>query len=403
MPFLALEGVRVIELATGVAGPYCGKLLADYGAEVLKVEPPGLGDDSRRAGPFPDGNEQPERSGLFLHLNTNKKGVTLDLNGAEAQELLRRLVSKSDVLIESHAPGAMADFGLDYESLADVNPRLVMTSVTPFGQTGPKSNHQFTELTVFAAGGAMAREGIPEREPLKYGGEMAQYFAGSVAASTTMATVFGALMTGSGDWIDISIQECMAGHPHQMGRRGPFAYSGEEDVRMAPHSAVLGRTAYAVGTWECKDGYVSMLPLGPRMWPNIAQMIGRPELVEDPRFVTEDDRAAFDEIFQGWLSAHTRQEIFIGAQAAALPVAPVLEADEVMADEHMRARDHFRPIDHREAGSFVYPGLPFLLSDGTVEDSRPAPRLGEHTEEVLRAVLDVSESETQQLRLEGIV
>ena len=204
MPFLALQGIRVLEIATGIAGPFCAKMLADYGAEVIKVEQPGRGDPSRHSGALPQLEGDIEKSALFLHLNTNKKGVTLDLASSAGQD--------SQILIESFTPGAMASMGLEFAALKLLKPDLVMTSVTPFGQTGPHKDYQFTELTIFAAGGAMYREGGPEREPLKYGGEMAQYYAGVAAASATTAASFKALMTSRGEWIDISIQECMAGY-----------------------------------------------------------------------------------------------------------------------------------------------------------------------------------------------
>jgi crotonobetainyl-CoA:carnitine CoA-transferase CaiB-like acyl-CoA transferase len=191
MPFLALQEMRVIDISTGIAGPFCAKLLADYGAEVIKVEQPGRGDTSRYEGPFPNGVPHPEKSALFLHLNTSKKGVTLDIESAAGQEMLRRLAAEGHILIESFSPGRLDSLGLGYEALKRLRSDLVMTSVTPFGQTGPHSDYQFTELTIFAMGGAMYREGLPDREPLKYGGEMAQYFAGTAAAAATMAASFG--------------------------------------------------------------------------------------------------------------------------------------------------------------------------------------------------------------------
>ena len=268
VPLLALEGVRVIEIATDVAGPFCGKLLADYGAEVIKIEPPGDGDPSRRAGPFPDGLAHLEKSALFLHLNTNKSSVTLDLESESARDLFEHLIGQSQVLIESGKPGWLESLGLGHNSLKQLRPDLVMTSVTPFGQTGPSKDYEYTELTIFATGGAMYREGMPSREPLRYGAEVAQYFAGTSAAAATMAACLSSALTGDGRWIDVSIQECMAGHPHQIGRRAPFAYSGELDLRRQPHTPFFGgREPYAVGTFRCRDGFASFLPLGPRMWP----------------------------------------------------------------------------------------------------------------------------------------
>ena len=412
MPFLAFQGIRVLEIATGIAGPFCAKMLADYGAEVIKVERPRWGDSSRHSGslPQPEGQIEKswEQSALFLHLNTNKKGVTLDLESSSGQDLFRRLVADSHILIESFPPGAMETLGLGFHTLKQLKPDIVMTSVTPFGQTGPHKDYQFTELTIFAAGGAMYREGGPEREPLKYGGEMAQYFAGVAAASATTAASFKACMTGRGEWIDISIQECMAGHPHQAGRRAPFAYSGDLDIRTRPRSpGGEGRETYAVGTFRCKGGYVSFLPLGPRMWPNLTRMIDRPSLTGDARFSTPEDRGAnrdeLEGIFQDWFDAHTWEEVLTAAQREGLPCGPVLTTDQVLSNEQFRAREFFVDIFHQDAGTLAYTGPPFRLSDAPRQEDRPAPRLGQHNGEVFSDILGISDQELAELREQGVI
>ena len=340
-----------------------------------------------------------------MYLNTNKKGVTLDITSPTGQGLFKRLVETSDILIENLNPGEMASFGLGYESLKELNPRLVMTSITPFGQTGPYQDYQFTELTLFAMTGAMFREGIPEREPLKYGGEITQYFAGCTGAAVTMSATFKALLTGQGEWIDLSIMECMAGHPHQIAFRMPFAYSGERDTRKEPRaSRLLGLPR---GTFRCKDGHVTLFPLGFRMWPYVARIIGRPELVEDPRFKTPEElmkhQVEFDAIFQPWLDARTREEIFEAAQNAGIPSAPILTAPKVLANSHFRERNFFLEIEHPDAGTLTYPGLPFQLTGTPHAEARPAPRLGEHNEEILCDVLGLQREELANLRDMGTV
>ena len=407
MPYLALQGVRVLDVSYGIAGPFCAKMLADYGAEVIKVEPPGLGDPSRTVGPFPDGVSHSEKSALYLHLNTNKKGVTLDIETRAGVGIFKRLVQESDVLVESFLAGKMARLELGYETLKGQRPSLVMTSVTPFGQTGPHKDYEYTELTIFAMGGAMHREGLPDREPLKYGGEIAQYFAGTAAAAATMTALFGVAMTGLGDWIDISIQECMAGHPHQIGRRTPFVYSGEPDGRRQPRvTAAGGREPYAVGTFRCKDGYVSFLPLGPRMWPNLARMIEQPGLVDDERYATAVDRTErrleLQAIFQQWFDAHTRYEVFEAGQREGLPCAPVLDIGEVLENEQFKSRGFFVDILHPDAGGLTYTGMPFGLSDVPREQQRPATRLGQHNREIFGGLLGFNEREQRRLGKEGI-
>ena len=402
MPQLALDGVRVLELTDDIAGGYCAKTLAEYGAEVIRIEPPARAapDDSRAEVSAAD-------EALRLHLHTNRKSVALDLETERGREILFELAVRCGAVVESMAPGAAEGVGIGYRRLAARAPAIVMTSVTPFGQTGPHRHWGYSELTLFAMTGAMHREGLPHRRPLKYGGEIAQYFGGTAAAAATMGALVGAAMTGVGDWIDVSVLECMAGHPHQIGRRAPFAYSGESDTRAEPRtSSAGGREPYAVGTFRCKDGYVSFLPLGPRMWPNIAHMIGMPHLMDDPRFETTQDRSEnrveLEAIFQRWLDERTRMEVFDAAQRAGLPGGPVLEALEVADNEHFISRDYFRRMEHPKHGELTYTGLPFRLSDAPEFAPSPAPAAGGDSREILTAVLGVSDGEFAALAKEGV-
>lgn len=409
MPLLALDGVRVLDATTGIAGPYCGKMLADSGADVIKLEPPATGDPSRRTGAFPQGTAHPEKSALFLHLNANKRGVTLDPETADGARLFAGLARHCDVVLESFKPGKMAEWGLGYAALREFRgDDLVMTSVTPYGQSGPRKDYEFTELTIFAAGGGMHREGLPEREPLRYGGEIAQYFSGTMAAAATMVALFGVAMGGAGEWIDISMQECMAGHPHQIGRRTPYVYGNEPDPRKPPRLAAAGmREPYAVGTFRCKDGYVSFLPLGSRMWPQLARMIDMPQLMDDARFQSADDRAErredLEAIFQGWFDQHTRAEVFAAGQREGLPCAPVLDASETLHNEQFRSRGYFTDLMHPDAGKLTYTGAPFRLSDMPSADGRAAPRLGEHNAAVYGELLGIHAAELARLRSAGVV
>ena len=402
MPQIALDTVRVLELTNGISGPFCAKLLAEYGAEVIRV-------DSPRA-PLRTYEQinTAERIALDLHLNTSKKSVTIDIELERGRELLLDLALRCDVIVESLRPGTVEGIGIGYHTLARHRPDLVMTSVTPFGQTGPYRQWSYSELTLFAMTGAMNREGLPGRYPLKYGGEIAQYFGGAAAASATMAALVGSAMSGVGDWVDISILECMAGHPHQIGRRAPFAYAGEVDARTEPRtSSAGGREPYAVGTFRCKDGYVSFLPLGSRMWPNIARMIGRPDLMDDPRFRTPrdrtDNRGEMERIFQGWLDERSRAEVFDAAQKAGLPGGPVLEGAEVVENEHFRARCYFQEMVHPEHGPLSYTGLPFILSDAGGSPPSAAPSRGQHNTDVFMGVLGVTENEMASLACRGII
>ena len=408
MPYQTLTNIRVIDASTGIAGPYCGKMLADYGAEVIKLELPDSPDMSRDAGAFPDGVRHQEKSALFLHLNAGKKGITLDPSTPDGARIFMQIAAQADVIIESYRPGQMADWGVGYHELRRAREDIVLTSVTPYGQSGPHKDYEYTELTIFAAGGGMHREGLPEREPLRYGAEIAQYFSGTTAAAATMIALFGVAMSGEGEWLDISIQECMAGHPHQIGRRTPWIYGGEPDPRKPPRLAAAGmREPYAVGTFRCKDGYVSFLPLGSRMWPQLARMIDRADLIGDARFRTADDRTErrieLEGIFQAWFDEHTRLQVFAAGQREGLPCAPIMQTAEALHNEHFRERDYFVDLMHPDAGELTYTGLPFRLSDTPVSTNTPAPRLGEHNAEIYDALLDIDAPLLAELRAKGVV
>lgn len=408
MPYQTLTNIRVIDASTGIAGPYAGKMLADYGADVIKLELPAAPDFSREVGAFPDGVPHSEKSALYLHLNAGKRGVTLDPSTPEGKRMFAELAAQCDVVLESFRPGQMGRWGIGYDTLRQGHDDLVMTSVTPYGQTGPHRDYEYTELTIFAAGGAMHREGLPDREPLRYGAEIAQYFSGTTAAAATMIALFGVAMHGEGEWIDISMQECMAGHPHQVGRRTPWIYGNEPDPRKPPRLAAAGmREPYAVGSFRCKDGYVSFLPLGSRMWPQLARMIDRADLINDPRFASADERTErreeLEAIFQAWFNEHTRMEVFAAGQREMLPCAPIMESYEALENPHFRERSYFVDLMHPDAGSLTYTGLPFRLSETDATSNTPAPRLGEHNAEIYGELLNIAAPELAELRAKGVV
>lgn len=207
----ALSDLRVLDLTWYIAGPYCTKLLADYGAQVIKVERPGRGDPARRMGPFPNDEPHPEKSGLFLYLNTNKKSVTINLKSTTGIELLRELVREADVLVENFAPRVMPSLGLSYHMLSNINPALVMVSISNFGQIGPYRDYRASELILYGIGGAMNATGTLDGGPLKLGGNVVQYQAGVVAAVATMGAVLASRFRGVGQHVDISIIETQLG------------------------------------------------------------------------------------------------------------------------------------------------------------------------------------------------
>ena len=405
MTYSALDDITVLDLSDRLAGSFCAKTLSLYGCDVIKIEPIG-GDITRNweSGNLKNSSDSP----LFLHLNSGKKSMTLNLEHIMAISILKALIKKSDVLIETFKPEKLASIGLSYHEIKSINPNIILTSITPYGQTGPYRFYEYDELTVFAMTGAMHREGLPERYPVRYGGETSQYFAGNTAASATTAALFKRLLHGGGEWIDISIQECMAGHPHQIGRRAPFVYAGDIDKRVNPRTSATGdREPYAVGTFKCKDGYFSFLPLGPRMWPNIAKMINREDLLINPRYdipaKRTDLRKELEDIFQNWLNQYTRSEIFDFVQKAGIPGSPILRSDEVLSNTQFVDRGFFQTVTQPNGMILKMTGEPFRLTGLPKLDTLPAPETGEHTKEILKNILQMSESDVENLYKEAVI
>ena len=386
-----LSDLRVLDLTHGIAGPYCTKLLADFGADIIKVERPDTGDFARSLGPFPQDVPHAEKSGLFLHLNTNKRSVVLDLKTRQSVDNIKELVRDADILVESFRPGVMAHLGLGYETLSQINPNLVMTSISNFGQTGPYRDYLASEITLFAMGGKMNIRGLPERYPLKLGGNHVQYQTGNVAAMATLSAWYAQRYQGmGGQQVDVSILETQTGSLNmRMRDLLIYQYTGERSRRQG--EAVTG--GYPAGYYPCQDGYVTTGGGGLR-WPNTVALLGMPELLTDPRFapplgqLSVEGREEFEgTIWLPWLMERTKQQVVDECQAHGLLAAAVHTMAEVVDhNPHLDARDYFVQVDQPVAGHFKYPGSPLYTPKGWWRIRRPAPLLGQHTQEVLTEV-----------------
>ncbi len=399
----ALSDLKVLDLTHYIAGPYCTKLLADYGAEVIKIEKPGEGDSARKMGPFFGDDPHPEKSGLFLHLNTNKKGITLNLKTTTGVKIFKELVKEVNILVENFEPRVMPSLGLEYETLEDINPRLVMTSISNFGQTGPYRDYKATEITIFGMGPHMITEGAADREPLRFPGYKAQYLAGTHAAAATMGAFFGSKSTGIGQQVDVSIQECLCSPPEGAGRLMSYAFFGDDQVRTGHRREGM----YPFGYFRCKDGIVLVYGYLPAFWPRIAKWMGMPELLEDPRFTDPTLRPQhhgdFDAILIPWLLERTQQEVVRLAQAQGLPVTPVYLINEVLKDPQYTARGFFVEVEHPVVGKVTYPGVPFRLPETPSRSQRPAPLLGQHNHEVYCERLGYTDEDLVRLRERGVI
>lgn len=380
----ALSGMRVIDLTDSIVGPTCTKRLADYGADVIKVERPGTGDEARSMGPFYHDEPHLEKSGMFLYLNTNKRGITLDLNSKLGREILVELVKKADVVVESFKPGVMDSLGLSYDDLTVVNPNLVMTSISSFGQTGPYRDYEITELMALGMGGYMHTKGRADREPVKYGATTSLYYAGAVAAMATMVAYYGMRRHGTGEYIDISIMETMAGSVDgRLGALLGYQYTGRATTR----AASVGGSQIASGMFPCADGFVYFSAGGPRL-ERVTEMMGNPAELKDPKFydpVSQRDAAVkveYEAFFLAWLMGHTKQEVFELGQATGNICSAMYTIGEVLEDPQVKVRDLFVEIDHPVTGKVTYPGRPFVMEETPWALQRPAPLLGQHNAEV---------------------
>ena len=386
----ALTGLKVLDFTHYVAGPYCTKLLADYGAEVIKVESP-AGDGARRIGPFPGDVPYAEKSGLFLHLNTNKRGVVIDLKREAAADLVRSLASWADVVVENFKPGVADRLGVGYGQLSAINPRLIYTSISNFGQTGPYRDYRGSEIIFYGMGGEMHSTGLADREPLKLGGNVGLYQAGAVAAVATM----GAILVDSfapdggeapGQHIDVSILETQLGSvDRRQSALLAYQYTGELSHRPASG----GSGGYPNAVYPTADGYLQIN--GSRMyWPRAVAMLGNPSELNTERWrdpASQGDPAMQEEFesehFLPWLLERTNAEAWQAAQAHHVLSGPINTMADINADPSFNSRGAFAEGDHPAAGPLRYPGRPFIMNQSPWQLRRTAPLLGQHTAEIL--------------------
>ncbi len=383
----ALEGIEVVELGGQVSAPFCGKLFADYGANVVKVEAPGTGDPSRGWGPFPGDEFNREKSGLFHALNTNKKSVTLDVHEPADREKVRALIARADVLIENNTPGQMRQWSLDYAALRELNPGLVMISITPFGQTGPYADWNATDLNAYHASGASSRYcGQPEEAPLEHGTFAADYFGAVAGASWGLAAVYGRKNTGVGQQVDVSCAEAIAATFVGGQNIGGYAQDGKFERRTGV-GMPLGAPATIV---PCRDGHVWMLALEPGQWNGIAKVMGDPEWMQTEMFQDMFSRAQNADLIypliEEWTMQHGKQEIMEQCQAAGAPVSAVFTVAEAADHPHLRERGYMLELDHAVLGKVRLLGPPFKLSESPGGPKKSAPLLGEDNDAVLGAL-----------------
>lgn len=386
----------VLDLSTGIAGPYCTKLLAGFGARVVKVEAPGAGDPTRAGGPFAGGRESAERSLPFLWLNAGKESVTLALERPEGRAIADRLVAAAHVVVESFAPGQLDRLGLGSERIRAINPRAVLTSISNFGSSGPYRDYAATEATLYAMSGGMVATGDPDRAPLAPGPAITQYTAGMHAYLGTLLALYRA---GDAERVEVAAQESALDNV---------------EIALAEHlhhgsSARRSGDAHAMVPWQahpCRDGQAAIIGGPIRRWLAAAPMFEEPRLMEEPfrgmggRIKNRKD---FEALLKPWLARHDKADVYRMGQERGLAFGYLATLAEAFASPQHRARGFFKPVEpHPEVGAQVHAGPPFTLGAGTWRAGR-APLLGEHTDAVLREMAGASDADLARWRETGVI
>jgi crotonobetainyl-CoA:carnitine CoA-transferase CaiB-like acyl-CoA transferase len=395
----ALAGLRLLEYGQLVSAPYCAKLLADLGAEVIKIEEPSAGDPARHRGPFPDDIPHPEKSGLFLYVNTNKLGVTLDPSTPTGRLIFQRLAQETDVLIEDRPPGEMERLGLDYATLSALNPALIVTSITPFGQTGPYKDYKCHHLNLYHASGHSSFFYVAPRKanepPILGGGWVGEYDAGLMAAVATLAALMARLATGEGQHIDISKFETMVTLERIAVSR--FANNPEPP----PFPGMVG------GLVPCQDGHVVITLAERHQWDALVKLMDTPPWTQEENFRDEISRSRnrdqLQPLLEEWASQQRKEDLYVRGQTLSVPIGPVRNAADIVQWPQARHRGFFAEIDHPVAGRLEYPTAAYQLSETPWRARRPAPLLGEHNEEVYCHRLGFSQEDLARLAGAGII
>jgi crotonobetainyl-CoA:carnitine CoA-transferase CaiB-like acyl-CoA transferase len=396
-----LSDVRILDLTRYIAGPFCTKLFADYGADVIKVERPGEGDPARTLGPFHEDDPHPEKSGLFLYLNTNKRSITLNLKTQTGKRIFKDLVKDVDILVESFSPHVMPGLGLDYETLEKINPGLVMTSISNFGQTGPYRDFKASELIIYAMGGAMCTTGVGDCEPVKKAMNVIQYQGGNMAASATMIAFFGAKAQGTGQRVDVSLMETQMG---AIDRRMSELLAYEYNQELTPRMDIAGLLQYPYGIFPCADGYVDVA--GGFMFLNRIERVLKIPIMETYGGINQFDvnrrEEFFTSIWYPWIMERTRKEIVETCQAERVISGPINTTEDLFKEPQFRERGFWAEAEHPVVGKLTYPGRPALCSELPWEIRSPAPLLGEHNEEVY-TTLGYTKEDLVKLREGGTI
>ena len=402
MFYKVLDGVKVLEYGNLISAPFCAKIMADLGADVIKIEKPGCGDDARRQEPFLNDIPDLDRSGLFQYLNMNKMSITLNPETATGKKLFDELIKGADIFIENNMPLRMKELEIDYEQVKQINPRIIMTSITAFGQTGPYKDYKGSELvnTHFGVVGYVSmREGDITQEPLKYPAHLFSFQAGLSAATATLGSLFHLTTTGSGEQIDVSETESAIQNINSVLAR--YCYTKQivsrTDVLSVAPAHIL----------PCKDGYIYHSFVQEHHWWRFVEVMDHPDWADNELFKTYATRAlywdALKPLLLEWTMKYTVEEIYRMCQAKSIPIGPVRNSEQVLSDEQMASRGFFTEIEHRENGKLKYPGVPYRFSEVNRSAPVAAPLLGQHNEDIYCGRLGYSKGDLVKLKEAGVI
>ncbi|MSO74160.1 MAG: CoA transferase [Alphaproteobacteria bacterium] len=404
----ALAHLRVLDLSRVLAGPWSGQIFADLGADVVKVERPGAGDDTRAWGPpflkRPDGSETREAA-YYLSTNRGKRSITVDFTRTEGQALVRRLAAEADVLLENYKAGGLKKFGLDFETLQSLNPRLVYCSITGYGQTGPYADHAGYDLIIEAMGGFMSitgeRDDKPGGGPQKAGVAVADLMTGLYSTVAVLAALLSRAITGKGQHLDMCLMDCQVAW--LANQSANYLIGGMIPVRVGnAHPNIV-----PYGTYPASDGYIVLGIGNEGQFRKFLEIAGRPEIADDPRFLTNRDRVAHRTVLEPMLEAITRtrtmDEWIVPLDEVGVPAGPINTLDRVFADPQVKAREMV--VDVMHSLGFPVPSVasPIKMLGTPVQYRNAAPLLGEHTEEVLAEWLGLASAEIDVLKKSGVL
>ncbi|WP_040382515.1 CaiB/BaiF CoA transferase family protein [Dethiosulfovibrio peptidovorans] len=393
----ALSNLVVLDLTRVLAGPFCTMLLADMGADVVKIERPDTGDDTRQMGPFVNGE-----SAYYMNLNRNKRGVTLNLKSEKGKKIFLNMVKKADLVVENYRPGTMEKLGLGYEELRKVNDRIIYAAVSGFGHTGPYKMKPGYDIIAQAMSGLMSTTGWPGGEPTRTGTAMGDVLAGLSCAIGILAAVNSRELTGVGQKVDVALVDSAVASLEIINMI--YLVEGRVPQRIGNRY----ESTYPYDSFKAMDGGLVIGAANDKLWQSLCEVMERPDLAEDPRYLRVRDRVAHHEeikpIVEEWTEKHTVEDACRLIDQAGIPCAPIMSIDQVTSDPHIAGdREMFVPVEHPVAGKTTLTGNHIKLS-GTPAGIRTAsPILGEHNREVFGEMLGIGDTDLQLLRSEGVL